>query len=326
MQKPTKPSPALRPPPVTLEQLQILDTIARRGSFASAARALGKVPSALSYSVRKLEEDLDVLLFDRRGRFAKPTEAAQALLLHASQIFQLTETMVCHVKDLGKDWESELSIALDGSLRFEDVIPLIKDFEWMNVPTRLRIRHEVLEGSWEALAEGRVALAIGMPVDSSQPALPTAQFEIRSLGQLPWIFCVSPKHPMATSHALTEGAAGFDIASDHAYTAVIVADSAQQHAPRDWGIVSHQSRITVSNAEHKRALIRAGLGLGWLPEPYVRSDLQSGALIARSVKPQRQATPLRYAWSVRRKGKALQWWLDRLNIARVRRKLLGSPS
>ncbi|NDA56317.1 MAG: LysR family transcriptional regulator, partial [Betaproteobacteria bacterium] len=51
----------LKPPPISLEQLQILDTIARRGSFASAAKAMGKVPSALSYSVRKLEEDLDVL-------------------------------------------------------------------------------------------------------------------------------------------------------------------------------------------------------------------------------------------------------------------------
>ena len=67
----------LHPPPISLEQLQILETIARRGSFASAARALGKVPSALSYSVRKLEEELDVLLFDRRGRIAKPTDATK---------------------------------------------------------------------------------------------------------------------------------------------------------------------------------------------------------------------------------------------------------
>jgi DNA-binding transcriptional LysR family regulator len=48
----------------------MMDTIARTGSFAAAARELGKVPSALTYSVRQLEDALDVLLFDRRSRQA----------------------------------------------------------------------------------------------------------------------------------------------------------------------------------------------------------------------------------------------------------------
>jgi hypothetical protein len=61
-----------------------------------------------------------------------------------------------------------------------------------------------------------------------------------------------------------------------------------------------------------------------MPEPYVREDLKSGALIALQVKPQRQATALRYAWSTQRLGKALQWWLSRLQIPRVRNKLLGA--
>ncbi|HZF80689.1 MAG TPA: LysR family transcriptional regulator, partial [Rubrivivax sp.] len=50
---------------LTPEALQMMDTSARTGSFAAAARELGKVPSALTYSVRQLEEALDVLLFDR---------------------------------------------------------------------------------------------------------------------------------------------------------------------------------------------------------------------------------------------------------------------
>jgi predicted RecB family endonuclease len=47
---------------LTLEALQILDAIARKGSFAAAAAALDKVPSAITYSIRKLEEDLDVFV------------------------------------------------------------------------------------------------------------------------------------------------------------------------------------------------------------------------------------------------------------------------
>ena len=57
---------------LTPDALLMMDTIARTGSFAAAARELGKVPSALTYSVRQLEEALDVLLFDRSSRQAQP--------------------------------------------------------------------------------------------------------------------------------------------------------------------------------------------------------------------------------------------------------------
>jgi DNA-binding transcriptional LysR family regulator len=62
---------------LTPDALAMMDTIARTGSFAAAARELGKVPSALTYSVRQLEDALDVLLFDRRSRQAKLTAAAR---------------------------------------------------------------------------------------------------------------------------------------------------------------------------------------------------------------------------------------------------------
>ena len=50
---------------VTLEALEILDAIDRKGSFAAAANALYRVPSAITYNVQKLEEDLGVVLFKR---------------------------------------------------------------------------------------------------------------------------------------------------------------------------------------------------------------------------------------------------------------------
>ena len=65
---------------LTLEAISVVDAIARRGSFAAAAAELGKVPSALTYTVRRIEEELDVLLFDRRGRRARLTPAGEELL------------------------------------------------------------------------------------------------------------------------------------------------------------------------------------------------------------------------------------------------------
>ena len=63
---------------LTPDALRMLGSIEEQGSMAAAARALGLVPSALSYRVRQLEQALDVLLFDRSSRQARLTEAGLA--------------------------------------------------------------------------------------------------------------------------------------------------------------------------------------------------------------------------------------------------------
>ena len=65
---------------LSLESLEVLDAIARKGSFAAAAESLFRVPSAVTYTVRKLEEDLGITLFNRSGHRAELTEAGAELL------------------------------------------------------------------------------------------------------------------------------------------------------------------------------------------------------------------------------------------------------
>ena len=54
-------------PKLSLESIEMVDAIARHGSFAGAATQLNKVPSTVSYAVAKLEEQLGILLFERNG-------------------------------------------------------------------------------------------------------------------------------------------------------------------------------------------------------------------------------------------------------------------
>jgi DNA-binding transcriptional LysR family regulator len=55
---------------LSLETLQVIDAIDRKGSFAAAAAELHRVPSAITYSVRQLEEGLGIAIFDRAGHRA----------------------------------------------------------------------------------------------------------------------------------------------------------------------------------------------------------------------------------------------------------------
>jgi DNA-binding transcriptional LysR family regulator len=67
-------------PAITIEALLVLDAIEHRGSYAAAAEQLGKVPSALSYIVQKLEEQLNVTVFQLQGMRAVLTPAGKHLL------------------------------------------------------------------------------------------------------------------------------------------------------------------------------------------------------------------------------------------------------
>jgi len=82
---------------LTPEALAMMDVIARTGSFAAAARELGKVPSALTYNVRQLEDALDVLLFDRRSRQAKLTAAGEELLNEGRRLLEQMDAVANRV-------------------------------------------------------------------------------------------------------------------------------------------------------------------------------------------------------------------------------------
>ncbi|MNZ36686.1 HTH-type transcriptional regulator YofA [compost metagenome] len=63
-----------------LDVLIILDALEKEGSFAAASAKLFKTPSALSYTVHKLESDLNIQLLDRTGHRARFTRTGQMLL------------------------------------------------------------------------------------------------------------------------------------------------------------------------------------------------------------------------------------------------------
>src|SRR6185436_19176379 len=144
---------------LTPDALAMMDTIARTGRFAAAARELGKVPSALTYSVRQLEDALDVLLFDRRSGQAQFTAAGEELLNEGRRLLAEMEAVAQRVRRVSTGWEIELTIAVDDVLSRLTLLELCEAFyalrpegvDGQGPGTRLRLRTEVLAGTWEAL-------------------------------------------------------------------------------------------------------------------------------------------------------------------------------
>ncbi|MEO7152569.1 MAG: LysR family transcriptional regulator, partial [Burkholderiaceae bacterium] len=168
---------------LTPDALAMMDAIARSGSFAAAARELGKVPSALTYSVRQLEEALDVLLFDRGSRQAEFTAAGRELLLEGRRLLAETDAVANRVRRVATGWETQLTVVADDVISRPTLFDLCERFYAIDAraaagaspgagagaappgsgpPTRLRLRTEVLGGTLEALVTGQADLAIGV--------------------------------------------------------------------------------------------------------------------------------------------------------------------
>lgn len=303
---------------LTLEALEILDAIDRQGSFAAAASLLDKVPSAITYSIRKLEEDLDVLLYDRRGHRARLTDAGAELLQQGRHLLQAAQQIENRVKRAASGWEAEFRIVLDGIIRFEDIIPLLQEFEKQGCGTRIRISQEVLSGVWESIAAGRADLAIGAAYDGPDTIRMQGEFQSRALGQIDWVFAVAPGHPLA---AVSEPLSSQQI---KAHRAVAVGDTGQRLPAMSAGLLSGQDTLTVPSMQAKLAAQLAGLGCGNLPRRLAQPHLDNGSLIAKQTQINRPAGMNRLVWRNANRGKALQWFLQKLNDPVVQQMLIGA--
>ena len=319
------------PPPkrhdaLTPEALAMMDTIARTGSFAAAARELGKVPSALTYSVRQLEEALDVLLFDRSSRQAQFTAAGSELLREGRRLLQEIDAVANRVRRVASGWEAQLSISIDDIIAMPTMFELVEAFcgardpgddaGSTGPPTRLRLRNEVLAGTWEALVSGEVDLAIGVTGEHANPG----GFEVRHLGDVAFIFCVAPHHALAAIEQPLE-----DNTLVH-HRAIAVADTARRLAPVTVNLLPGQDVLTVPSMHAKLEALLRCLGAGFVPETMARPHLQAGRLVHKAVARAPRVAKVHYAWrgdgSMQSLGRALRWWLAQLDSAATRRALL----
>ena len=72
-----------------LAQLEVFLAVAREGRFSRAADKLFRTQSAVSQSIRKLEEELGEPLFDRTSREGVLTDAGQVLREYAEKLLNL---------------------------------------------------------------------------------------------------------------------------------------------------------------------------------------------------------------------------------------------
>lgn len=297
---------------LSADELALLEAIRESGSLSRAAARLGKAPSTVSHAARQLEARFDALLFDRRRYRLQLTPAGHLLAQEAARLMLDVSRLTQRVKQVAGGWEDRLWIVTDEILEFETLLPVIRTFDALKSGVTLRITHEVLTGTWDALRDGRADLVVG--ATNEPPIIPGLRwFE---LGVMDWVFAVSPRHPLAKASEPVEGSAVLQ------HRAVVVADTSRRVDVRGYGVLGGQPLLAVPSMYAKILAQCEGLGVGWLPRDRIAGLLKRGDLVEKKMADPREPNLLYVAWRGDHQGRALEWWLAQLQNKRLASRLV----
>lgn len=287
---------------ITLEAINVLDAIDKRGSYAAAAEQLNKVPSALSYIVQKLEDQLQVTIFQKQGRRAVLTPAGKNLLIEGRLILEAVQRLADKTQTIANGWEPKLNIAISSILQCDTVFTIFKTFLDKHPSVEMDISEEIMNGAWEALVDDRVDMIVGasgdIPKQKGIQTVPLCYFDA--------VFAVNPTHPLAKkmqpiAHEIVEQ-----------YRAVVAHDTAKEWITQSHSVISKDNFFYVPSVEYKIRAQLQGIGCGFLPRSRIQQYLDNGQLVELTLTPEHQPVQLYLAWKTVNRGKALKSVRDML--------------
>lgn len=282
--------------------LEVVDAVARTGSFTAAAVELHRVPSAISYTVKQLEEWLAVPLFQRRHRDVVLTDAGRVFIQEGRSVIKKMLATRRQCQQVANGWRGQINIAVDRIVKPQRTRQLVVDFYRHFPDMELHLSAEVFNGVWDALADGRVDVAIG-----ATQAIPVGgRFAFRNMGAVNWRCVVGAGHPLAA----LPGEISEEAIRD--WPSLVIEDTSRALPKRTTWTLDNQRRLVVPDWESGFDCLLAGLCVGMVPGHFAQPLLKSGALHELTLETEFPESPCCVSWSEQQASPALSWLLDYL--------------
>ncbi|WP_025120188.1 MULTISPECIES: LysR family transcriptional regulator [unclassified Serratia (in: enterobacteria)] len=254
------------------DNIELFLAVLDRGSFSAAARALRRVPSAVSMGIANMEAELGFQLFDRSHREPVPTALALALAPHARLIAEQLKQLQIHAIELSQGLESRLSIGVASDINSSDLLVAVKTlaerYPLLDIEVLTAPQDEVLH----LLHQQRVSLCLafgGLDVNSQE------QFHF--VGSESLVATIAAQH-------LALGATGAELFLEELVNVrqIVVAS-------RDLPMADKRPQVAESfwrtdSLPMALSMVEAGLGWGNFPLSLTAPLLEQGRLIRLKFK------------------------------------------
>jgi DNA-binding transcriptional LysR family regulator len=253
---------------VTLQQLLCFDAVVSEGGFQAGAEKLGRTHPTVFASVKGLEGQLGLRLFNRDGYRVALTPEGRSFHERTRAFLHELGTLRNHARHLAMGEESELRVVVGDLCPLPQTLALLRRFFDGCPQTRLHLHFEALAGPWERLFDDQADL-IFHHVDKTDPRL-----DVIDLFATRLVPVVAPGFlAFAPSRAITpERLRG--------YVQCVIRDTARHSAPRHYYLLEGARTWTVSDQLMKKQIILQGMGWGHMPDFLVADELRRGQLLS----------------------------------------------
>ncbi|MDB1125447.1 LysR substrate-binding domain-containing protein [Vibrio algarum] len=288
--------------PLCNDSLRTIHVIAQSGSFAIAAERLNRVPSSVSYSVKKIEEELGISLFDRTGRQVKLTVAGEYFIKNSQWMLHSYKELVRNSALISTGINVSFTIAINNIINRDGLIDLAERLNEKFPATQITFKTEVYNGCWDALYDGRADLIIGAP--HSAPKMEGVIYH--PIGNIEWDFVVAQSHPLASKVSVLSAE------ELRYYPAIVVKDTSQHISQQNTWSLTGQKVIYAPELSTAIKMIQRGVGIGYIPHLRVKELLDQGTVLKKAIVEHKQPTQLFYAWQANQDNPVLNWCTEYL--------------
>lgn len=250
-----------------LDSIRVLKTIVDKGSFAAAAKTLHRAQSAISYQIKKLEEVLNLEIFDRSEYRAVLTPAGQTILDEGTRLLSQAEHIEELALQLNQEWEPSFEVVIDGILEIDPIMAAMKHLLAEDIPTKISLTMEYLGGVQHRFDKNQADLMLVKEYQKS------TQLLSQPLPGVECLLCVGSSHPLAELPLVS-------IAHLKQYVELSVHDSSEQ----DLYDVEHmhfggERMFFLSDFKSKKQALLQDIGFGWMPYYLVKKELEDNQIV-----------------------------------------------
>jgi DNA-binding transcriptional LysR family regulator len=266
-----------------LAQLDVFLTVVRERRFSRAAEKLYRTQSAVSQSIRKLEEELGEPLFDRSSREALLTDAGRVLQEYAERLLNLRDDAHGALTELRELHHGKLSV---GANEFTALylLPVLAEFRRLHPMIRIAVNRSLSSHIPDDVLRHRSEFGV-LTYDPQNPELRVVAVYLDEL-----ILVVPPGHPLAGESRVSIRQLGAEM---------FVAHNVESHY-REKVIQLFQRHKTPLHMDIELPTLQAikrfvamGNGVALVPEISVETELARGELVRIPVRELRLHRKLR---------------------------------
>jgi len=257
-----------------LGQLEVFLTVAREKRFSRAAEKLYRTQSAVSQSIRKLEEEIGEALFDRSSREGLLTDAGRVLQEYAERMLNLraeTREALVELRELHK---GKLVIAANEFTSLY-LLPVLAEFGRLHPMVKITVNRSLGGQIPDDVLRHNSELGILSydPQDSQLRSLVVYLDEL--------IFVIPPNHPLANQKEVSIRQLGAESFVAHnvpsPYREKVIQAFQRHKTPL-------HMNIELPTLQAIKRFVAMGNGVALVPEISVESELARGELVSIPVR------------------------------------------